>query len=228
MNPFMGAGAMAMTIDEFNGDNFDHGPLGFVGGAYVQTQMVGGAPIRFHPTPRGTPKWGLQWKHAVAKHYNHSMTINASGSNMSWRNNYLSLDPTYRDAAGLPLLRMTFDFHDNDIRMSAFVTAKMEEIAKATGAAIIEANPRKPPYTSVAYQSTHLNGGLPMSATPADGAVNRYCQSWDVPNLFVMGASVFPQNVSYNPTATLAAVAYWSAQAIVEQYLKAPGAMVTI
>ena len=32
------------------------------------------------------------------------------------RHNYLDLDPTYTDAYGLPLLRMTFDWHDNDPR----------------------------------------------------------------------------------------------------------------
>ena len=226
INPFMGAGAMAMTIDEFNGDNFDHGPLGFIGGAYIQTQVVGGAPIKFHPVPRGTAKWGLEWKRAVARHYNHTMTINASGSNVAWRNNSLSLDPTYRDANGLPLLRMTFDFHDNDIALSAFVTAKMEEIARATGAKIIEANPRTKPYSSVPYQSTHLSGGLAISATPRDGVVNRYCQSWDVPNLFIQGASLFPQNVGYNPTVTVGALAYWTAKAITEQYVKTPAPLV--
>ena len=30
---------------------------------------------------------------------------------MSHRNNYLDLDPTYRDVYGRPLMRMTFDYH---------------------------------------------------------------------------------------------------------------------
>jgi gluconate 2-dehydrogenase alpha chain len=44
--------------------------------------------------------------------------------------------------------------------------------------------------------------------------VNRYLQSWDVSNLFVMGGAVFPQNAGHNPTATIGALAYWSAKAI--------------
>ena len=32
--PFMGAGALGTAIDEFNGDNFDHAGLGFIGGGY--------------------------------------------------------------------------------------------------------------------------------------------------------------------------------------------------
>jgi gluconate 2-dehydrogenase alpha chain len=41
-----------------------------------------------------------------------------------------------------------------------------------------------------------------------------------------MGASVFPQNASYNPTGVVGALAYWSAHAITTQYLKSPGPLV--
>ena len=41
-----------------------------------------------------------------------------------------------------------------------------------------------------------------------------------------MGASAFPQNPGYNPTGTVAALAYWSADAIRKQYLKNPGPLV--
>jgi gluconate 2-dehydrogenase alpha chain len=51
-------------------------------------------------------------------------------------------------------------------------------------------------------------------------------QSWDVSNLFLVGASVFPQGLGYNPTGTVVALAYWSAKAIREQYLKNPGPLV--
>jgi len=56
--------------------------------------------------------------------------------------------------------------------------------------------------------------------------VNRYLQSWDVPNLFVLGASAFPQNAGYNPTLTVGALAFWTADAIRNKYLKSPGSLV--
>ena len=34
INPFIGAGALGIAIDDFNGDNFDHTGLGFIGGGY--------------------------------------------------------------------------------------------------------------------------------------------------------------------------------------------------
>ncbi len=56
--------------------------------------------------------------------------------------------------------------------------------------------------------------------------MNRYLQCWDVPNLFVIGASAFPQNAGYNPTGTVGALAYWAADAIRTKYLKNPGQLI--
>ena len=77
------------------------------------------------------------------------------------------------------------------------------------------------------YQSTHNTGGTMTGTDPKTSVlVNRYLQSWNAHNLFVMGASVFPQNASYNPTGIVGALAYWSANAITTQYLKSPGPLV--
>jgi gluconate 2-dehydrogenase alpha chain len=65
-----------------------------------------------------------------------------------------------------------------------------------------------------------------MGDDPKTSVVNKFLQSWDVPNVFSMGAGAFPQNAGYNPTATLAALAYHSADAIIHQYLKNPGPLV--
>jgi gluconate 2-dehydrogenase alpha chain len=226
INPFMRSGANGTMIADFAGDNFDHGPLGFIGGAYIGEIMTNGRPIGFHPVPPGTPSWGSEWKKAVARHYNHTSTINVHGSSVATRTNYLDLDPTYKDAWGLPLLRMTFDFPDNDIRMSAYVTEKAMEIGRAMGGKLVAGTPRKRPYDITKYQTTHNTGGAIMGTDPSTSVVNRYLQSWDVSNLFVIGASSYPQNASYNPTGTLGALAYWAADAIVSKYLKSPGPLV--
>jgi gluconate 2-dehydrogenase alpha chain len=223
INPFMRSGACGTVMADFVSDNFDHGPLGFVGGAYVGEVMTHGRPIEFHPTPPGTPAWGSKWKRAVVAHYNHTSVLNIHGSSSAAKQNYLDLDPTYKDAWGLPLLRMTFDFPQNDLKMSAHVTAKALEIARAMGAKQVAGGPRKGPYTVTQYQTTHNTGGTVMGNDPSTSVVNRWLQSWDVPNVFVIGASNFPQNASYNPTGTIGALAYWAADAIVNRYLKSPG-----
>ncbi len=223
INPFMRSGACGTVIADFVSDNFDHGPLGFLGGGYIGEVMTHGRPIEFHPTPPGTPAWGSQWKRAVARHYNHTSAVNVHASSLAVAQNYLDLDPTYKDAWGLPLLRMTFDFPENDLRMSRYLTDKTLEIARAMGGRQVAGGPRRAPYTITQYQSTHNTGGTVMGNDRATSTVNRYLQSWDVPNVFVIGASNFPQNASYNPTDTVGALAYWSAAAIVGRYLRQPG-----
>ena len=145
---------------------------------------------------------------------------------MSHRNNYLDLDPTYRDIYGRPLLRMTFDFSDNEHKMSDYLTDRATEIAKAMKPREIKVNARDGHYSIVPYQTTHNTGGTIMGANPRDSVLNKYCQSWDVSNLFVTGAGAFPQNPGYNPTGTVGALAYHTAKAIREQYLHSPGPLV--
>lgn len=226
INPFMRSGASGTVIADFVGDNFDHGPLGFIGGAYLGDVMSNGRPIGFHPTPPGTPGWGGAWKKAVVRHYNHTVVLNVHGSSVATRSNYLDLDPTYKDAWGLPLLRMTFDFPENDLKLSRYITGKALEVGKAMGGRQVSGEARSGPYDVTQYQTTHNTGGTVMGGDPSTSVVNPWLQSWDVPNVFVIGASNFPQNASYNPTDTVGALAYRAAGAIVNRYLKSPGPLV--
>lgn len=228
LNPFIGTGAGGQAIDDFNADNFDHGPLGFIGGANINHHRSGGRPIKQATVPAGTPSWGSAWKGAVQDSYQRAMSISSSGSVMSYRDSYLDLDPNYTDSNGQPLLRMTFNWHDNEIKMSQFTTNKAGEIAKAMNPESYKVNTKKfgANYDTRPYQTTHNTGGAIMGSDPSTSVVNRYLQCWDVPNVFVMGACVFPQNFGYNPTGLVGALTYWSAKAIREQYLKNPGPLV--
>jgi gluconate 2-dehydrogenase alpha chain len=226
-NPFVAAGAIGMCIDEFNGDNFDHTQAGFVGGGYIGQVQTNGRPIESTPVPPGTPAWGKQWKQALRDNYLSTIVGGSChGSMYSYRDVYLDLDPTYKDRFSRPLVRLTIDFHDNELKMSAFLTDKYAEILQKMGAKQIFKKPRKGPYDVTQYQTSHLNGGAIMGDNPGNSALNKYLQSWDVPNLFVQGATAYPQNAGYNPTGTVGALAYWSAAAIRSQYLKNPGPLV--
>lgn len=226
LNPFVAGGSVGMVIDDFNGDNFDHSGLGFVGGGVLQASSTGGRPIQQISYFPDDPKWGAGWKKATKENYQTIYRLGTQGSVYSYKDAYLDLDPTYKDPYGSPLLRMTFDWHPNELKMSAYITAKLAEIGKAMGAVKLHAAPRTAPYSVVPYQTTHNTGGAVMGDNPANSVVNKYSQSWDVPNVFVLGTSVFPQHVGYNPTGTVGALAYFAADAITNQYIKAPGPLV--
>src|SRR6185437_7471697 len=131
LNPFIGAGALGVIVDDWNGDNFDHGGLGFIHGGYIAGYVTTGRPIETELLPEGTPKWGAKWKQAFVKNYLTSMSIALMGAVMPNRLNHLDLDPAYRDVHGRPLMRMTFDFRQNEPKMQDFAMGKMVEIAKA-------------------------------------------------------------------------------------------------
>jgi gluconate 2-dehydrogenase alpha chain len=223
LNTFAGAGAMGVTIDDFNGDNFDHSQQGFISGGYICATTTGGRPITQTTLPQGSRRWGAGWKSAMKDWYDRSVPIICHGSSMARRQNYIDLDPTYRDVYGMPLARITFDFSSNDVRMREFLIGKASAIANAMKPTHVEVTRPPVPFSIVPYQTTHVTGGAIMGTDPRNSAINRYLQSWDVPNVFVFGASAFPQNAGYNPTDTVAALAYWSLDRIKSKYLPAPG-----
>ena len=229
INPFIGGGsAGSQIVDEFNADHFDHGPHGFIGGGYIIGGQTGGRPIQQLSVPPGTPSWGADWKRAAKEHYLHTTSVNTHGSVMSYRDAYVDLDPTYRDALGNPLARITFDWHDNEYKMSRYLVDRSVEIVermKPTQHAT-RIREKGEHFNVREYQTTHITGGVITGADPTTSALNRYLQSWDVPNLFVTGASAFPQNLGYNPTGLIGGLTYMAAHALVTQYLKSPGPLV--
>jgi gluconate 2-dehydrogenase alpha chain len=225
-NTFMGAGALGMSIDDFNGDNFDHGDLDFIHGGNIANGTTGQGPLRHTSVPPGTPSWGSAWKRAMATYYNRSWGFSTQGSVMPYRGNYLDLDPTYKDIYGLPLLRMTFDWGPNERAVSRFMVEVLQGIVRELGPSASDVSELSEHYSIVPYQSTHNTGGTIMGADPASSVVNPFLQSWDVPNLFVVGAGNFAHNSGYNPTGTVGALAYRAADAIVNDYLDNPRALV--
>ena len=227
-NPFVGAGSSAIVIDDYAVNQIDFGREGFIGGSYINSGQFNGRPIASMPLPPGTPGWGAGWKQGVKDWYGHSMSIASHGSVMSYRDCYLDLDPTYRNRHGQPMLRMTFDWKPNDIRMTQFMRGKIEAIAQSMNPTHWASGYKGEGahYDVRPYQTTHNVGGAIMGTDPGRSAVNRYLQTWDVHNVFVMGASAFPQNLQYNPTGTVGALAYWSARAIRQDYLKNPRPLV--
>ena len=227
-NQFIGIGGAGTTMDNLNGNQLDNAQAGFVGGGIIWARQPGAGPVRGINVPPGTPNWGTAWKQAASDAFRHSFYFEVQGACMSYKQHYLSLDPTYKDGFGRPLLRMTFDWHDNEVKASQFLVGKAMEMSKILNPTALSGDAKKPGehYNITKYQSTHTCGGAIMGSDPKTSALNRYLQSWDVHNVFAIGANAFPQNNGYNPTGMVGALAYWSAKAIREQYLKNPGPLV--
>lgn len=224
-NTFMGAGALGMTIDDYNGDSFDHSKLDFIHGASISITQTGQRPIQFNPVPPDTPAWGAEFKKASIENYTRTLSIGGQGASMPHKNNYMALDPNYKDAYGVPLLQLTYNFTEQDRNLQKYLTEKCAEIMKEMGAkTVVPSNPLTD-YDIVPYQTTHNTGGTVMGTDPSTSVVNTWLQHWDAENLFVVGAGNFAHNGGYNPTGTVGALAYRAAEGIIN-YSKNGGSLV--
>ncbi|HZV86533.1 MAG TPA: GMC family oxidoreductase [Candidatus Binatus sp.] len=225
MNRFMGSGSSGFLLADFDGDVFDRGSLPFLRGGCFAVRAYGFQPIgNFGVLPRSVKsKWGSEWKKAAIYYYDRTSAISFTGEHLAYKGNYMDLDPVYKDKLGDPLLRLTLDWRDNERKMAEFAAARALELARAMGAREIDAFSGLGSYDSTRYQTTHVQGGTIMGAEPEHSVVNPYLQHWQLPNLFVLGGSTFPQNSSMNPTPTILALTLRTADAIVNRYLKNPG-----
>ena len=217
INRFMGSGSSNMTVSDWDGDNFDHSGVDFVRGAYISSPAYGARPIANFGNVPSTVKsnWGSEWKKAAIESYDYMARIGSSGEHIPYKTNFMDLDPVYTDNVGDPLLRLTLDWNDNERKIHNFINGKIEAIAKRMPlkSYVLAAPLRR--YDAVSYKSTHLQGGTIMGSSAETSVVNPYGQHWQVPNLYVLGASTFPQNPSGNPTLTVLAQTYRSAEALI-------------
>lgn len=167
-------------------------------------------------------EWGSQWKNNLRQNWASIFGIGIQGESLPYEDQFLDLDPTYTDAYGLPLLRVTFDFHQNDYALYRYLAARCREIMDAMGPTRTSFTPELSPYNIHSYQSTHNTGGAIMGDNPDTSVTNKYGQVWDTPNVFVTGAALYPQNPGLNPTGTVLALAYHTGAAMVDRYLKDP------
>ena len=174
--------------------------------------------------PQGASKsnWGSEWKKTALEWTDRSASIGLAGEHLAWRENYMDLDPAYTDKFGDPLLRFTLNWTDHEYKQREFAEQIQARIAREMGAKFDEGRRPRDRYNVINYQSTHIQGGAIMGTSPENSVVNRYLQHWDVPNLFVIGASSFPQNAGPNPTLTVLALTYWATEVMTDRYFKHP------
>lgn len=222
-NRYAGAGALGVTMDDFNLEQLDHTEHDFLHGFLLRTSQRGDRPITNNHVPEGTPSWGEEFKEKSLFYANRRIDVQQQNGVLPWRYNYMDLDPTYKDAFGDPLLRVTSKFYDQDRNLVRFAHEKAKGLLEQMGADHINipevADDLDFDKTSL---SDHTGGGVIMGADRETSAVNNYSQMWDMENLFVVGASSFPHFSSSNPTGTVGALAYRAAEGMIE-YLENDG-----
>lgn len=122
------------------------------------------------------------------------------GEDLPDERNVVELDPVLRDGHGIPAPKMRYRSSEHDRRMIAFHTQRAAESMRAAGAydVIID--------LETSNKSPHLMGTTVMGDDPATSVVDAWGRCHDVPNLFVIGSSVFVTSAGVNPSPTIAAL----------------------
>jgi gluconate 2-dehydrogenase alpha chain len=160
-----------------------------------------------------TPSWGSEWKAFIKENADRTNTAYLQKSTLPYEDNYLDLDPTVKDPLGFPVCRITADYKDNERRINTYIQEKMTAWYKAAGAISVQAGP-----LGTMGPTTHAYGGTRMGDNAETNVVNRWGFSHEVPNLGVLGASVMGTSGARNPTLTVQALAWRTAEYLAKNW----------
>jgi len=184
--------------------------VGFYGG--------GGLDARFDMTPigfgfgglpPGSPRWGKDFKAALAHNWTRTFEIYGHGTSLPVQDNGFDLDPDVQDAWRLPALRMTYKDHPDDLKLAHWLAERSHELLAAAGA--------KQKWTFPIDEqqfSVHLLGTCRMGDDPQTSVVNSDHQAHDVKNLFICDGSSLVTSGRGQPTMTIMALAFRAADRI--------------
>jgi choline dehydrogenase-like flavoprotein len=189
--------------------------IGTLGGGHIYNFYVH-HPIGFTKSrPPGSPRWGAKHKEFQRKYFRRFLHMNSDVADMPVESSRVEIDPTLRDAWGIPALRITRQWHPLDLEHSEFVSARQREILDAAGAIEIWS-------ASICGRGANLGqhqcGTCRMGNDRKTSVLNQYCQAHDVDNLFVIDTSCFVSFPGHNPSLTAQAIAYWSCEYIKREW----------
>jgi choline dehydrogenase-like flavoprotein len=190
-------------------DFYDSDPKrGFYGG--------GGIDARINPQPAlwamasggDLPYWGKEFKERIEA-FPRAMASTGHSTSLPMESNSVSIDPTLKDAWGIPAIRVTYKDHPDDLAMAKFLQDRSYEILQAAGAQKIWRDAIEENTAGV-----HLLGTARMGNDPASSVIDKYHRTHDVPNLFLCDGSSFVTSGRGQPTMTIQALAFRAADHI--------------
>jgi choline dehydrogenase-like flavoprotein len=149
------------------------------------------------------PGYGSTFKRQVKSLYPAYARVWLSGGEMLARKeNFVELDPEVRDRWGIPVLKIHCTHCDNDRRLYEDFFEHAQELFHAAGGEIVDAKPA----IGIPGSLIHEVGTCRMGANPKTSVLNSFCQTHDIPNLFVFGGGCFVTSGDKHPTLTMMAL----------------------
>ncbi|MGZ8490715.1 MAG: GMC family oxidoreductase [Gemmatirosa sp.] len=172
--------------------------------------------IQRYPNVAG---YGKRLKDDYRRHYGATIGFSGRGEMIPNDRSYAEIDPTVVDQWGIPVLRFHWEWSEHEINQSKHMQETFRRLIAEMGGTVFNAMPTKEQQYGLAPggRIIHELGGARMGRDPKTSVLNAQCQAHEVRNLFVADGAPFVSQADKNPTWTILALAWRTADAITAQ-----------
>jgi choline dehydrogenase-like flavoprotein len=163
-----------------------------------------------------TPGFGDEYKKHVRDYAGATIEMGAFGEVLPRYENFVELDPEVKDAWGVPVLRFSYKFGENERKMAKDMAAAGREMFEAAKFEVLSSSDEMLPEG----WSIHELGSARMGDNPKTSVVNQFQQCHDVKNLLVVDGSTHVNASCQNPTWTIMALCWRSCDHLADQLKK--------
>jgi choline dehydrogenase-like flavoprotein len=159
------------------------------------------------------PGFGADYKSALRETAT-TFSFGGFGECLPYVDNHVAIDRDVVDAWGIPVLRVSMRWRDNELAMRRDMALQAAEMLEALGGTRIQIrlNERQVPGYGI-----HEVGTARMGDDAKTSVLNQFQQAHDVKNLFVTDGAGFPSIACQNPTLTIMALTVRSCDYMLEQ-----------
>lgn len=160
------------------------------------------------------PGFGREFKRSVKARYPALVALHPYGEVLPRKENRVTVEGSPLDRYGVPIARIEYKIGENEHKMAREMYDTAEAILRAAKAEIL---PFQRGHLDVAGSAIHEHGTCRMGADPKRSALNGFCQSHAVKNLFVVDGAAFTTASEKNPTLTILALAWRASDYLAEE-----------
>ncbi len=165
------------------------------------------------PDARYFPLYGEPLQQALDSYRGAGFSFTTMGEVLPRHENHVRIEKGVADAFGIPVLRFQCRYTDNEFNMAKDALNTLEETCRAAGFEILARRDQMyPPGHSI-----HELGTCRMGDNPRTSVLNKWNQSHDVKNVFVVDGSSFVTGGTQNPTLTILALSMRASEYLAEQ-----------
>jgi choline dehydrogenase-like flavoprotein len=166
------------------------------------------------PVANSIPGFGAEFKAQVKRRYPALVSLHPFGEVLPQPENRVTVDESRTDRYGVPLMKISVAFGENEDKMRQDMYGACEQILHAAGAEIlpIDRDAHQDPGSSI-----HEHGTCRMGEDPRQSVLNRFNRMHEVDNVFVVDGSAFPSASEKNPTLTILALSWRATDFLVEE-----------